>query len=183
MTSDARDAILDAAFRLFVERGYDGTSVARILAEVPYSKGAFYHHFASKEAVLDAVVQQFFTATITTQPDPTASAHDIAHSLVSDYLAGLKAIAGFASPNAYYAFLTAVAPRARDALRAAHAGATELLADTLRREHHPDPVNTAADLVALVEGHGMLAVMRGDHPDEGVLRAAVDRALATARRR
>ena len=146
MSTDARDAILDAAFRLFVERGYDGTSVARILAEVPYSKGAFYHHFASKEAVLDA-------------------------------------IAGFASPSAYYAFLTAVAPRARDTLRSGYAAATALLADALRREQHPDPVNTAADVVALVEGHGMLAVMRGEHPDGEALRAAADRALAPARRR
>ncbi|MGB3910983.1 MAG: helix-turn-helix domain-containing protein [Pseudolysinimonas sp.] len=183
MSTDARDAILDAAFRLFVERGYDGTGVARILAEVPYSKGAFYHHFASKEAVLDAVIQRFFTATISTEPDPTASARDIAYSLVGDYLAGLDAIAPFASPSAYYAFLTAVAPRAREALRSAHTGATELLADALRRERHPDPVNTAADVVALVEGHGMLAVLRGEHPDGEALRGAVDRVLAPSSRR
>jgi AcrR family transcriptional regulator len=183
VTSDSRDAILDAAFRLFVERGYDGTSVARILAEVPYSKGAFYHHFASKEQVLDAVIHRFFTAAVTTQPDPKASARDLAHGLVGDYLAGLDAIAPFATPHAYYAFLTAVAPRARDALRSAHTGATTLLADALRRERHPDPANTAADIVALVEGHGMLAVMRGEHPDGQALRAAVDRALAPSGRR
>jgi AcrR family transcriptional regulator len=183
VTAGAREAILDAAFRLFIERGYDGTSVARILAEVPYSKGAFYHHFASKEAVLDAVIQRFFTAAIATEPDRTASARDLAHALVGDYLAGLDAVAPFASPSAYYAFLTAVAPRARDALRSAHAGATALLAEALRREGHPDPANAAADVVALVEGHGMLAVMRGEHPDGEALRAAVDRALAPGGRR
>lgn len=183
MSSDARDVILDAAFRLFIERGYDGTSVARILAEVPYSKGAFYHHFASKEAVLDAVIHRFFTAPISTEPDPAASSRDLAHALVGDYLAGLDTISPFASPGAYYAFLTAVAPRARDALRAAYSAATTLLADALRRERHPDPVDTAADVVALIEGHGMLAVMRGEHPDGEALRAAVDRALAPGRRR
>ncbi len=183
MTADAREVILDAAFRLFVERGYDGTSVARILAEVPYSKGAFYHHFASKEEVLDAVIHRFFTATIQAEPDPTTSARDLAHGLVSDYLAGLDAIAPFASPSAYYAFLTAVAPRARDALRSAHAGATTVLAGALEREGHPDSGNTAADLVALIEGHAMLTVMRGEHPDGEALRAAVDRALGPSRRR
>jgi AcrR family transcriptional regulator len=183
MTTDARAAILDAAFRLFVERGYDATSVARILGEVPYSKGAFYHHFASKEAVLDAVIERFFTASIATRSDAAATARDLAHSLVDDYLAGLAAVAPFASPNAYYAFLTAIAPRAREALRSAYADATALLADALRREGHADPANTAADLVALVEGHGMLAVMQGAHPDVEVLRTAVDRALAPSPRR
>ena len=82
MNPDARDVILDAAFRLFVERGYDGTSVARILADVPYSKGAFYHHFASKEAVLEAVISRFFTEHVSADVDPGANARDLASGLV-----------------------------------------------------------------------------------------------------
>jgi len=42
-------AILDAAARLFVQQGYDRTSVTEICAESGVSKGAFYHHFASKQ--------------------------------------------------------------------------------------------------------------------------------------
>jgi AcrR family transcriptional regulator len=51
-----RDELVDTAFRLFLERGYDATPVEALLEATRLSKGAFYHHFASKEDVLDAVV-------------------------------------------------------------------------------------------------------------------------------
>jgi len=50
--------ILDAALSLFMVRGYGGTSVNDILAATGLSKGAFYHHFASKEVMLEALVQR-----------------------------------------------------------------------------------------------------------------------------
>lgn len=47
--------LLDCAQRLFFERGYDGTTVNDIIAKAGVSKGAFYHYFASKEALLEAL--------------------------------------------------------------------------------------------------------------------------------
>ena len=47
--------LLDCAQRLFFERGYDNTTVNDIIAEAGLSKGAFYHYFASKEALLEAL--------------------------------------------------------------------------------------------------------------------------------
>jgi AcrR family transcriptional regulator len=44
--------VLDAAVELFAERGYDGTSVSQVIARAGVAKGGFYHHFASKEALL-----------------------------------------------------------------------------------------------------------------------------------
>jgi AcrR family transcriptional regulator len=41
--------ILEAAAVGFAEQGYDGTSVAEICRRAEVSKGAFYHHFASKQ--------------------------------------------------------------------------------------------------------------------------------------
>jgi AcrR family transcriptional regulator len=49
---DARTRVLDAAVDLFAEHGYDGTSVNQVLAKAKVAKGGFYHHFASKEALL-----------------------------------------------------------------------------------------------------------------------------------
>lgn len=43
--------ILDAAARLFTEKGYDNTSLQDIISETGLSKGAIYHHFASKEEI------------------------------------------------------------------------------------------------------------------------------------
>ena len=47
--------ILDTAERLFIEMGYDRTSLQEIIDETGLSKGAIYHHFASKEDIFYAV--------------------------------------------------------------------------------------------------------------------------------
>ncbi len=44
--------ILDVATYLFVEKGYDATSLQDIINETHLSKGAIYHHFSSKEEIL-----------------------------------------------------------------------------------------------------------------------------------
>lgn len=52
-----RMAILDAAKRLFVLRGYDKSSMAAIAAEAGVSKLTLYSHFADKEALFVAAIQ------------------------------------------------------------------------------------------------------------------------------
>ncbi len=48
--------ILDIAFRLFMEKGYEHTSIQDIINNLGgLSKGAIYHHFKSKEDILFAV--------------------------------------------------------------------------------------------------------------------------------
>lgn len=59
------DKILRIAAKLFAKKGYDKTSVQDILNEVGMSKGAIYHHFNSKEEILDAVMEQHFEHTKT----------------------------------------------------------------------------------------------------------------------
>lgn len=48
---ETRTHILDAAGELFARRGYDATSVDDICARAKVTKGAFYHHFATKHEV------------------------------------------------------------------------------------------------------------------------------------
>ena len=52
---ETRRAIIDTAMRLFAERGYAAVSIETVLAARQISRGALYHHFASKEALLEAV--------------------------------------------------------------------------------------------------------------------------------
>ncbi|MEX2695939.1 TetR/AcrR family transcriptional regulator [Rhizobium mongolense] len=46
--------LLDCAQRLFFAHGYDHTTINDIIREAGVSKGAFYHYFPSKEALLEA---------------------------------------------------------------------------------------------------------------------------------
>lgn len=56
-TAEARRAeLLDLAEELFFESGYEKTTVADIIARAGVSKGGFYHHFDSKEALLEALL-------------------------------------------------------------------------------------------------------------------------------
>jgi AcrR family transcriptional regulator len=54
-----RDAFLDVAQRLIQTKGYEAMSVQDVLDELEASKGAFYHYFDSKLALLEAVVDSF----------------------------------------------------------------------------------------------------------------------------
>lgn len=44
--------ILDVSMKLFMERGYDKTTLSDIMKAAGLSKGAIYHHFASKADIL-----------------------------------------------------------------------------------------------------------------------------------
>jgi TetR/AcrR family transcriptional regulator, transcriptional repressor for nem operon len=51
-----RDNIVEAADRLFYQRGYEHTSFADIADVVQISRGNFYYHFKTKDEILDAVI-------------------------------------------------------------------------------------------------------------------------------
>jgi AcrR family transcriptional regulator len=49
------DRILDVALDLFIENGYDGTSLREVAENLGVTKAALYYHFASKEDILMAL--------------------------------------------------------------------------------------------------------------------------------
>ncbi len=53
-----KSELLDAAQKLFVEKGYAKTTVTDILNVHGLSKGVFYYYFKSKEEVMDAIIQR-----------------------------------------------------------------------------------------------------------------------------
>lgn len=55
-----RQEILDAARTLFVESGYEATSIRRIAEKIGASSGILYHYFEDKPAILAQVISEAF---------------------------------------------------------------------------------------------------------------------------
>jgi AcrR family transcriptional regulator len=60
-SEETRSRILEAANLLFSKNGYDATGVAEICQAAGVSKGAFYHHYPSKQAVFLAVMESWLS--------------------------------------------------------------------------------------------------------------------------
>ncbi|WP_431028065.1 TetR/AcrR family transcriptional regulator [Lysinibacillus sp. LZ02] len=56
---ERRNEILDAADELFGQKGFDGTSTNDILEKVGIARGTLYHHFKSKEEIMDALIERY----------------------------------------------------------------------------------------------------------------------------
>lgn len=54
-----KNEILDAADELFGQKGFDGTSTNDILEKVGIARGTLYHHFKSKEDIMDALIERY----------------------------------------------------------------------------------------------------------------------------
>lgn len=53
-----RDEVLEIAVRAFNELGYDATSMGTLAERLGLSKSAIYHHFPSKDALLEAALDE-----------------------------------------------------------------------------------------------------------------------------
>lgn len=61
-SEETQSKIMDAAVKLFSTRGFTAASVDDICAEAGISKGAFYHHFESKQALFLALLDGWLQA-------------------------------------------------------------------------------------------------------------------------
>jgi AcrR family transcriptional regulator len=74
-SEETRTNLMNAAVKLFSERGFNAASVDDICAEAKISKGAFYHHFESKQALFLALLDgwlKIIDSAIEASKDKTA---------------------------------------------------------------------------------------------------------------
>ncbi len=60
MRESSREQILKAAFKLFAQNGYSGTSINDIAKAAGVSKGLAYNYFKSKQHILEILLMQLF---------------------------------------------------------------------------------------------------------------------------
>jgi AcrR family transcriptional regulator len=86
-----RTHLIDVATRLFAAHGYDGTSIEAVLAESGASRGSLYHHFAGKEALFLAVLEDVGTRIGTQGLEAMGAAEDPVDELRIGCLAWIRA--------------------------------------------------------------------------------------------
>jgi AcrR family transcriptional regulator len=63
-SAQTREALLTAALELFERNGFDATGVNEIVQTAGVTKGAFYHHFTSKDDLLQLFHDRFLDALL-----------------------------------------------------------------------------------------------------------------------
>lgn len=103
--TDTRERIVTTASGLFAERGYAGTSIRDISEALGVTKAALYYHFASKDDILRAIVDQPISAVrgvLDTEPDlssPSARKQFIADIITSMAECSPESVAVFKDPQ------------------------------------------------------------------------------------
>ena len=86
-----RARIVEAARRLFNDRGFEQVTIDQIMAAAGLTRGGFYHHFDSKDQLYAAAVASYATSnplavSVATSKRPMPDAQTLARTLVEFYL-------------------------------------------------------------------------------------------------
>jgi len=81
-SEETRGRILQSAMTLFGRQGFDATGVAEICAAAQISKGAFYHHFASKQAVFLNLLEEWLQSVEVDLSGALAEATNVVEGLL-----------------------------------------------------------------------------------------------------
>ncbi len=151
----ARERLVLAAVDLFVEQGYDATTVAQIAERAGVTKSTFFRHFPDKRELLVAgqeALSQLLAAGITEAPDGASPMDAVAAGLerASSAMGPMNRELG---PRLKAAVATSTELQERDALKSV--GLAAAMTAALIARGVPDPV------AALAGELGVLAFKRG----------------------
>lgn len=172
---DTRRRLLDAALRVVRRKGFVATTVDDLCAAAGVSKGAFFHHFADKEALALAAAAHFSSCADALFADAPYRRLPTARARLLGYVAFRKALLDGDLPDVTCLLGTLVQevydthPAIRDACAlgiGAHAGS--LVADIAAakaahaREADWSPESLALHTQAVIQGAFVLAKAAGD---------------------
>ena len=168
-----REAILEAAERVFAREGESGLSIRRLAEEIDYSPSAIYKYFGSKEELLAELKEAFFERLMAQVDRVTAANtdfHDRARACVTTYVATARA-----RPHHYAAAFSSI-PTLEEAAAREHLGwedfirtskgqAFKVLVDLVEEgqargvfDRSLDPSGAAKSIWASAHGLALLAI-------------------------
>lgn len=92
--SSAKGRLLQAAARLFKEKGYERTTVRDLAAEVGIQSGSLFHHYPNKEAILLAVMEETIKLNTELMKDSIEQANDSKEQVLALIQCELESILG-----------------------------------------------------------------------------------------
>jgi AcrR family transcriptional regulator len=167
-----RGQLIAVATRMFAERGYEDTSIEAVLREAGVSRGSLYHHFASKEALFEAVAEDMETSV---GVQTLAAADGITEPLAA-LRAGFLAWIRLAGDPVVRRILLVDAPSVLGwerwrSMEEAHAlGLIRLVLQAIAEEGRlrPELVGTLANVLLASVNEVALLVARSDDRDEAM---------------
>lgn len=172
-----RERILETAERLVIDNGYAATSVDQVIAESGTSKGAFFHHFATKLDLARALVDRYAAADVGHLTEALAQVRALTEDpaarvveFVRIFEDGADDLMGAQSSCLYVSILTerqlvrsGTADQILAAIVAWRAGLRQLLRDAVRSQPARLDVDALADHVFVTfEGAFVLCRSTGD---------------------
>ncbi|WP_309104442.1 helix-turn-helix domain-containing protein [Microbacterium sp.] len=188
-----RERIVQQSFLLFLAQGYDATTMSQIVAASGMSKGAVYHHFASKEELFHAAIDRYFVdlarsgASSEEVPLGFGEAVRRAASAMTDGFAHVASLG--ADLTAYYRFIFHAIDKRRSEVAAVLAERLALLTAAAERDGAardtagtsataPAPNDLARMAMATIEGAALLAAVEDPERVREAVDEAVDRFVA-----
>jgi AcrR family transcriptional regulator len=180
-----RTRIVDSARVLFNRHGFDRVSIDDVMAEAGLTRGGFYKHFPSKDALYAAAVQSFqgcnpFAKRVAAEPEVKRTPKQLARLLVELYLSDET----LADVDVHCPLIALPSDVARSGLepRASYTALVERMAAVFRAalpEKDPEREQKALTVVNLCVG-GMVLARTTDDPRLRTRLRAASRAQALA---
>ncbi|SEP12419.1 TetR/AcrR family transcriptional regulator [Aquisalimonas asiatica] len=185
MVARKRDTLLDTAERLFYAEGFHATGVDRVVAEAGVARMTLYNHFASKEALIEAVLDRRYARYLDElrRAVDTAAAGDAVMALAHVHCQWLETTANrgcivIKAIGEFEQHHPAIADQGRRLKRELIA----VIADALSRDGVVDDSVTAERVLVILEGADALTPVLGASAVTSHLRAMLPAVLASATR-